>query len=85
MLKEKFSELNCDEMLDVTGGSITLGAVIGAIVAVSAAVGGAFVQKREYVVEKAYNEAYDAEMLRLNLENPIPYGDLIREYYEQKK
>lgn len=83
MTEVNLLEMNCEEVLDVTGGSITIGAVISAIITISTVVGGAYVQLEKKAVKDAYNEAYRKEMLRLNMENPIPYGDLLREYYAQ--
>lgn len=81
-----FVEMNYEEKLNVTGGAGLIGKIIGAVSTALGFIGfdvlGSYGRAEEKAYEEAYKEAYDKEMLRLNLENPIPWGDIIRESYE---
>ena len=77
-----FVEMNYEEKLNVTGGGGLIGAIFTALGFIGFDVLGSYGRAEEKAYEDAYKEAYDKEMLRLNMENPIPWGDIIRESYE---
>lgn len=66
-----FLEVENDELMQVSGGSIlaTAWTVIKAVGIVSGVLYGSYKALEEHAYNKAYDEAYEAEMERLNAQN----------------
>lgn len=71
----KFSEINHEELLDVTGGLVILGvtvtaALVGKVIlglgGATAAIWGTNEALEKIAYDKAYEKAYEAELERLN-------------------